>query len=372
MEERKFSRIECWVPGEISHLAAEALAGLALPGVFAASARSVVLRERTLKFGGRGDYRIEEDPVEYFSCSVPTKYATRVLAFIAAKADLTFPGRGSVYRTDAAVCRGDMPSHDYSTLAALPEPSFVPLKDLEGLVAIVRRGRGNEIAKALLDSGRALPVVTFGEGVGLRDKLGLLRVTVPAEKEIVHAVVPRHDGDEIFYYIARTARLDHPGKGFLYSYSIAEGVIDTRMIRGRSSYIASMEQIVGAIDAMQGHADWRRGTAAANRKPAGRGTAGKSAREALRIFCPAGEGNDRIRATLDAGAGGATRSRARILNPRDDADRTLPREYEMNDLIVDGDVREKILGEISWSDAIIEVSPVNRVETYRGGDRPAP
>lgn len=370
MKARKVSRIECWVSKEIAHLPAEALEELGLPEVFTASARSVVLREKTLKLAGRGDYKIEEDPVEYFSFCVPPKHASRVLGFLADRADLSFPGRGSIYRTDISVYRNEENFFDDSVLAALPKPSIVPLKDLEGLVAIVRRGKGNDIAKALLDSGRALPLVTFGEGVGLRDRLGLLRITVPAEKEIVHAVVPRHDADEIFDYITRTAKLDHPGKGFLYSYSIAEGLIDTRMIRGKSSYIASMEQIVSAIDTMTGHADWRRGTAAIGRS-LGLGS-GKAQREVLRILYPEGEGNDRIRSALDAGAGGATRSRVRTLKLRDDTLRTARREYEMNDLIVDREIREKILKRVPWDRAVIEIGQVNRVETYRGEGRSSP
>lgn len=371
MKARKVSRIECWVSKEISHLATEALEELGLPEVFTASARSVVLREKSFKLAGRGDYKIEEDPVEYFSFCVPPKHASRVLGFMAEKTDLSFPGRGSIYRTDISVYRKEEPFFDDSVFSLLPKSSILPLKDLEGLVAIVRRGRGNEIAKALLDSGRALPMVTFGEGVGLRDKLGLLRITVPAEKEIVHAVVPQHDADEIFDYLTRTAKLDHPGKGFLYSYSIAEGLIDTRMIRGKSSYIASMEQIVSAIDTMKGHADWRRGTAAIGRGLMQLG-GGRDSREILRVLYPEGEGNDKIRLALDLGAGGATRSRSRILKIWDDLDRTAQREYEINDLIVDRDIREKILDQILWDEEIIEVGPVNRVETYRGEGRTPP
>ena len=50
-------------------------------------------------------------------------------------------------------------------------------------------GSGESLAKAALDLGICVPLVTFGTGNYMRDQLGLIRITISPEKEIVHRVI---------------------------------------------------------------------------------------------------------------------------------------------------------------------------------------
>jgi hypothetical protein len=348
---------------EISDAFIDAIGETGVPEVFVQNARSVVFREKTSRLSRRNKLTLEDSPISFFSFHVPSDYSLKVLSFIADKADLSFPGRGSVLSVPVTVYRKTPPVFDEKKLENLPQSNVMPFKDLRGLVAIVTRGEGNDLAKAILQTGRALPIVTFGTGMGLRDKLGLLRITISAEKEIVQTVVSSHDADANFDRMVDAANLDYPGKGFLFSYPISAAVLDTKMIRGRAFYLASMEQIVSAIDTMKGHSEWRRNSPFAKKvlemfeKP--------SAWENLRIISREGVGYEKTRATMNLGAGGATQSRLRLFEPASGTDRTVSHEREINELIINSETREKILAAIEPDEDIFELSSVERISAFR-------
>jgi hypothetical protein len=355
-------RIDCLIYQEIADSLDEVFAELALPEIFIRNARSVVFREKQSRFfNQRNKLKLEESPINFFSFYLPQKYELKVLSFIADKADLTIPGRGSVLSTFVAVHRKTPLVFDEEALASLPEPSITPLRDLTCLVAIVNRGEGNELAKALLQTGRALPVVTYGTGVGLRDKLGLLRITISAEKEIVQTVVAGHDAEAAFDRMAEAANLDYPGKGFLYSYPVSGGILDTRMIRGRAFYLASMEQIVSAIDTMKGHSEWRRNSPLKKLR-----IFEKHAKwHNLRILSRESAGHEKTQAVMSLGAGGATQCRLRYYDPGNETDRTIFHEREINDLVIDDETKTRILDSIDEGEDIVELSSVDRISAFR-------
>ncbi|MDR3200181.1 MAG: hypothetical protein LBT68_01870, partial [Spirochaetales bacterium] len=159
----ELARIDCWIYREIVSSLTDALKELGLPEIFQRSARSVVFREKHSRFfGQRSKLSLEESPIDFFSFYIPREYDLASLSFIAEKADLSFPGRGSIFSTPVTVYRKEHLVFDEEILKNLPRSSVTPLKDLTCLVAIVNRGEGNDLAKALLQTGRALPVVTFG------------------------------------------------------------------------------------------------------------------------------------------------------------------------------------------------------------------
>jgi hypothetical protein len=119
-------------------------------------------------------------------------------------------------------------------------------------------GSGDQLAKIALDLGICVPVITYGSGNDIRDQLGLIRITIPAEKEIVHLLMPEQDSDSIIKLLVEHGRLDRPGKGFIYETPVTHGLIDTQMKIGNQKYAASMEQIIAAIDQLKTDTNWRK------------------------------------------------------------------------------------------------------------------
>ena len=77
-----------------------------------------------------------------------------------------------------------------------------------------------------MQSGAPGPTVTFGEGGGVRDKIPLLRITKGPEKEFVWCVVEKSDADDIFSSMARAGKITEPGRGFMYSIPVHNGLIN--------------------------------------------------------------------------------------------------------------------------------------------------
>jgi hypothetical protein len=134
----------------------------------------------------------------------------------------------------------------------------LPREDHALVCCVVSRGVGDSLARAVLELGICVPLIFFGTGVGLRDKLGLLRITVPVEKEVIWFITPLSDAEMVEKTLIPRARLDIPGKGFLYKCYIHAPVVNLRIRHGKRLHAATMDQVITAMDEIQGSSDWRR------------------------------------------------------------------------------------------------------------------
>lgn len=128
---------------------------------------------------------------------------------------------------------------------------------MEAICCICEKGVAEDIAQAALSAGAPGPTVTYGEGGGIRDKIPILRITKGPEKEFVWCVVDRADSSEVFINMARAGRITEPGRGFMYSIPVTEGIINVSSTVTNSSHGASMEQVISALDEIKGGKDWR-------------------------------------------------------------------------------------------------------------------
>jgi hypothetical protein len=159
----------------------------------------------------------------------------------------------------------------------------------------------------MLDMGLCVPIVSYGEGMGLRDRLGLLRITIPREKEILWFLVPHGDSDFVEDVAMRKAQLREPGRGFLGRIPVRALAVNSRLYLDHRRHVASMEQVISTLDQLRGSTDWRRMSAAR----ASRGSLRQGLDEMVRLtlICEEGAAEAPVRAAMDAGAGGATLSR---------------------------------------------------------------
>jgi nitrogen regulatory protein P-II 1 len=90
------------------------------------------------------------------------------------------------------------------------------LTDVALITCIVQRGVGDTIVQAARDAGAQGATVSFGRGTGVRERLGVLGITVEVEKEIVQVVVSTEQADRVFEQMYLAGKLDTPGMGFMY------------------------------------------------------------------------------------------------------------------------------------------------------------
>jgi len=145
-------------------------------------------------------------------------------------------------------------------------------------------------------------------GTGVRDKMGLLRITIPAEKEIITLITNSYDADTVMELMIDLGKLDQPGKGFIFSFPLRQGVPNIRVCRGERQHAASIDQIVAAIDNLRGGSEWRQKSVVLSRE-------GHKKRHYISglvdliLLCDEGFSMPLIKAAMAAGAGGATVTR---------------------------------------------------------------
>jgi nitrogen regulatory protein P-II 1 len=97
------------------------------------------------------------------------------------------------------------------------QADMIVMVDAVLLTAIVQRGAADAVVQAAQEAGAQGATIFHARGTGVRQKhMGLLGLTVNAEKEVIYIVVPSDLADPIFERIFVAAKLDTPGMGILW------------------------------------------------------------------------------------------------------------------------------------------------------------
>lgn len=374
MNTEKVAKIICEIFKEDTAKTIDALKKIGIEEAHIQPGKNVVLRE-TSRFAFLPSKTVlEDDPIHLFRFYVPLEKEDLVLNCLISDLSLNLPGRGTIYSEHITLNRGDNIGLINTAITSCQTgESSVLQNHLIGICCIVQRGQGNTIVNAALDSGSTVPSVIYGEGTGLRDKLGLLRLTIPAEKEIVMTTVSDTDSDELMRVMIEAGKLDQPGKGFIYNYPVSKGIINSKIFRGKQKHAASMEQVILAIDEMRGNTDWRRRSEAMAGEQKPKQSAFLTNLYDITIICNDGWAMEMVTAAMNAGASGATISKSKYhhVNGKENPQISLARESA--NLIVSEGQKEVLLKAISDANAfgkeassVIEIRPSPKARTYMG------
>jgi hypothetical protein len=257
--ENSISSIVCVADVNIAPALDQTLTDLALPEVYVQHAKQLSMLDKQGFLGLRPVTKLEESRALIYRMYVPSLYDEGVMRRIAEVTDLSMGGRGCIFSQHIDFHRGTPLSFDTEKLDRLCGKMNRLAPEEHALISCtVSRGFGTSLAQAILELGIGVPVVFFGTGAGLRDKLGLMRITIPIEKEIIWFIVSRSDAELVEKTLIPRARLDVPGNGFLYRCFVHAPVVNLRIRHGRRFDAATMEQVIAALDKVQGSSDWRR------------------------------------------------------------------------------------------------------------------
>ncbi|MDP2829158.1 MAG: P-II family nitrogen regulator [Sulfuricellaceae bacterium] len=94
---------------------------------------------------------------------------------------------------------------------------IIVLTDVVLITVIVQRGAADKVVMAAQKAGAQGATIFYARGTGVRQRhLGVLGVTVNAEKEVVYIVAACDQADRIFERVFIAAKLDTPGMGMIY------------------------------------------------------------------------------------------------------------------------------------------------------------
>ena len=279
-------------------------------------ARSPVMERKRTGWSVFARGHMSEDPVDILFFIVDAEMEIPALQLIAEKALLHFPGRGSVFSEEVKLALTHELCQENRVSLPQTDTSVHVAERLAGVFCIVQRGHGDSIARIPLESGISVPSIHFGIGRGVRDKMGLLRITIPADKEVIYTLASSYDTDLLMDRMIEVGKLDQPGKGFIYEIPLKRGIINMKVMRGDQKQAASIEQLVAAVDQLKGGAEWRRRSASLGKK-------GSKKRNYihhlvdLTLLCDGGTGVDLVKKALSSGAAGATIATLKHIRPAD-------------------------------------------------------
>ncbi len=368
----KISEINVTISRELLSPLSSELQKAGVMALTVSSGRRILLQERRGVAKIFGEKRLFDDPIQTVSFLVPSEMEFDAVNFVAQKADLFLPGRGSVYSRPLEV----LGSHNLCSFSrSLNFPSsanrILP-QELTGICCIVQKGFGDAIGRLGLDTGTAVPAITFGEGTGLRDKLGLWRITIPAEKEVITLVVASSEATDLIELMIDRGNLDRPGMGFIFSYMVGKGVLNTKFSVGGNRQAASIEQIISAIDDIKGTTDWRRRDLSSDSRMV------KERRYLhnlvnMTLVCDEGYAWDLTAAAMSSGAAGATISKMRHIAMGDNTSHAISPAREVSEMVVSKNQVEPIVTALVESGAfgdnahgLLLAAPVDRACTYLG------
>lgn len=265
-----------------------------------------------------------DSPTEIFRAFVAAECTTGVLQHLINELELKIPGRGAVYSQKVSHTGNVIPSQ----IENLSAGNDLLNRDLSLIVGIQSKSStGENLSRVAIKLGAGVPVVGFGIGTGIRDRLGLLRITISPEKEFVYLLVPEHDADGLQSLLIEEGHLDRPGGGFLYQTPIYAGLVDPLIRIGRQEHAASIEQIIAAIDDLKKGTAWRKRFFGVEKTRSILGEGRYTHRE-ISFLCHDGQGDVLVREAMECGADGATISRVKgVFLQEKTENRSVPFEH---------------------------------------------
>ncbi len=237
---------------------------------------------------------------------VPGTHCDSIMTQLIAKGKLDHFGGGAIYASHI---------HDFwlkgasvfteSTITATAKNDFEFQKDLIAITCISQRGSAEEIARGAMQAGSPSPAISFGYGHGIRDRLNfMLQLAINPKKELLEVVVGSAEAERIFEIMVDRGKLDQPAMGFISTRHVEKGLINTISWQNTTPYPATMEQIIKAIDQLQGNTNWRAsGTVQTSVKKERKKLTNLMG---LNIIVKRGLGDAVSLAAMEAGAGGTS------------------------------------------------------------------
>ncbi|MCB5254476.1 MAG: hypothetical protein RBR69_06100 [Candidatus Cloacimonadaceae bacterium] len=314
----KLIKITIIVSKELSQILVDDLYALGIRQIFVELGRTSILE----KSNGISHFfkrpSISTYPVEIISLFVHEDDELSLLSYVARKYDLKTSGKGSIYSQKIKIPHAHpdyIIKQDIHLKVDKGENFF---HQLMGIGCIVQRGEGDKISKIALNYGASVPATTHGEGSGARNKLGLLRITIPPEKELINLTLSKHDAEAVMELYISEGKLDEPGRGLAYLYPIRQGLVNTKISRSSSNQAASIEQMISAIDSIKGGMEWRKSRL---EHESNKRREFLSQLTEMNLICEEGRGTALTEAAMSSGAPGATICKIRSVRQGDDLER---------------------------------------------------
>lgn len=90
------------------------------------------------------------------------------------------------------------------------------LTDVFLITCVVESGLADKIIDAATSVGAQGATINYARGTGVRDRMGLMGVTIDEQKEIIRIIVSKEQSNRVFESMFLAGNLDTPGKGIMW------------------------------------------------------------------------------------------------------------------------------------------------------------
>jgi nitrogen regulatory protein PII len=94
------------------------------------------------------------------------------------------------------------------------------LTDAFLITCVVQKDLAEPILEAAKNAGAQGATISYAQGTGVRERMGLLGVTVDEQKEVIRIVVSEEQSELIFEAMYLAGKMDKPGKGIMFMSSL--------------------------------------------------------------------------------------------------------------------------------------------------------
>ena len=94
------------------------------------------------------------------------------------------------------------------------------LTDAFLITCVVQKDLAEPILEAAKNAGAQGATISYAQGTGVRERMGLLGVTVDEQKEVIRMVVSEEQSELIFEAMYLAGKMDKPGKGIMFMSSL--------------------------------------------------------------------------------------------------------------------------------------------------------
>ena len=98
----------------------------------------------------------------------------------------------------------------------MSQRELVVMTDASLITCVVQRGRADVVVNAARGAGAQGATIYYGHGTGVQERLGIVGLTIEAEKEVITMVVANDQLDFIFEKVFLAGEIDTPGMGIIY------------------------------------------------------------------------------------------------------------------------------------------------------------
>ena len=98
----------------------------------------------------------------------------------------------------------------------MKERTITYLTDANLITSVIQKDLAEPVLEAAKNAGAQGATISYAQGTGVRERMGLLGVTIDAQKEVIRIIVSREQSELVFETMYLAGNLDVPGKGIMF------------------------------------------------------------------------------------------------------------------------------------------------------------